>query len=281
MKLTVLVDNNTLTDLYFSGEPGFSLFIESEDFSGLFDVGYSGCFLINAQKAGIDVCDCDFIAFSHGHADHTWGLSYLLSHRFEQMVNGKTLRSPVFYAHPDAFLSRTAHGLPEVGMLVTRERLEVHGTVVTSRNPVFIREDLVFLGEIPGQAGAGAPGESGRRYVRKNGDLEEDPLADDTALVWRGKKGLVIMTGCSHAGICAIVEYACTVCGDDRVQDIIGGFHLFRTPAGDVQHIGATLAARGVTTVHPCHCTGSDARSILSGSLDVKETGAGMVLTYT
>jgi 7,8-dihydropterin-6-yl-methyl-4-(beta-D-ribofuranosyl)aminobenzene 5'-phosphate synthase len=281
MKLTVLVDNNTLTDLYFSGEPGFSLFIEWEDFSGLFDVGYSGCFLGNAQRAGIDVCDCDFIAFSHGHADHTWGLSYLLSHRFERMVNGKILRSPVFYAHPDAFLSRTAHGLPEVGMLVTRERLEAHGTVVTSRNPVFIREDLVFLGEIPRQAGADVPAESGSRYVRKDGELEEDPLSDDTALVWRGKNGLVIMTGCSHAGICAIVEYACTVCRDDRVQDIIGGFHLFRTSADRVKEIGATLAARRVTTVHPCHCTGSDARSILSGFLDVKETGAGMVLTYT
>jgi 7,8-dihydropterin-6-yl-methyl-4-(beta-D-ribofuranosyl)aminobenzene 5'-phosphate synthase len=280
MKLTVLVDNNTMTDLYFSAEPGFSLFCEWETFSGLFDVGDSGCFLRNAQKAGIDGCNCDFIAFSHGHADHTWGLSHLLSHRFEQMVNGKTLRSPVFYAHPDVFLSRTAHGLPEVGILIPRERLEVHGTVITSRKPVFIRDDLVFLGEVPREAGDDASGESGERYIRKAGELAEDRLADDTALVWRGENGLVIMTGCSHAGICAIVEYACTVCGDDRVQDIIGGFHLYRTPSARVREIGATLAARRITTVHPCHCTGSEARAILSGFLDVQETGAGMALHY-
>ncbi len=55
MKLTVLVDNNTLIDRYFYGEPGISYFIADEDKRILFDVGYSDVFIRNAQKMNIDL----------------------------------------------------------------------------------------------------------------------------------------------------------------------------------------------------------------------------------
>lgn len=281
MRITILADNTTITDLYFSGEPGLCLHISGNGWTGLFDLGYSGCFLKNARIAGIDVGDCDFVVFSHGHADHTWGLSHLLSHRFEQMTLGKTLREPVFYAHPDAFLSRSLAGLPEVGMLVARDRLEVHGKVVASREPVFIREDLVFLGEIPRMQHGDEQEPAGNRYVIRRPDgVAEDHLADDSALVWLGKNGLVIMTGCSHSGICAIVKRAREVCGDDRIQDIIGGFHLFRTPPLRISEIGAELAGCTISMIHPCHCTGAQAQGILSGFLHVCETGVGMSMDY-
>ena len=51
-------------------------------------------------------------------------------------------------------------------------------------------------------------------------------MLDDSALVYCGEKGLTIITGCSHSGICNITEYAKAVCGDDRIAGIIGGFHL-------------------------------------------------------
>ena len=56
--------------------------------------------------------------------------------------------------------------------------------------------------------------------------MEPDHLLDDTALAFRSAEGLVIITGCSHAGICNITEYAREVCGERRVIDIIGGLHL-------------------------------------------------------
>ena len=80
MKLTVLLDNNTFIDQYYLGEPGVSYFIEVDGKKVLFDVGYSDAFLTNAQKAGIDLADIDFVILSHGHLDHTRGLPYLIKY---------------------------------------------------------------------------------------------------------------------------------------------------------------------------------------------------------
>ncbi|MCP6429124.1 MBL fold metallo-hydrolase, partial [Klebsiella pneumoniae] len=60
----------------------------------------------------------------------------------------------------------------------------------------------------------------------KEGLWQEDFVLDDSALVYMSERGLVIITGCSHSGICNIIEYAKKVCNEDRICDIIGGFHL-------------------------------------------------------
>ena len=65
MELTVLVDNNTLIDRYFYGEPGVSYFIEDEGERILFDVGYSDVFIKNAQKMNIDLLNVGFLVLSH------------------------------------------------------------------------------------------------------------------------------------------------------------------------------------------------------------------------
>jgi len=77
MKLRVLVDNNTLTDRPFVGEPALAHFIEAEGKKILFDVRYSDVFVTNAGKLHIDLLDVDFVELSHGHLDHTWGSSPL------------------------------------------------------------------------------------------------------------------------------------------------------------------------------------------------------------
>ena len=61
LSLTVLVDNTTLTDHYFLGEPGLSFILETKGKKILFDTGYSRAFLANAEKIGISLCDLDYI----------------------------------------------------------------------------------------------------------------------------------------------------------------------------------------------------------------------------
>ena len=65
MKLHVLVDNNTLVDQYYLGEPGFSVLIEDRDTRLLFDTGYSDIFIRNGQRMGLVFTDLDFILLSH------------------------------------------------------------------------------------------------------------------------------------------------------------------------------------------------------------------------
>ena len=83
MNLYVIVDNNTIIDKYYKGEPALSFYIEDNDCKILFDTGYSDIFLENARKMGINLCDIDCIVLSHGHNDHTCGLQYLMNFEFK------------------------------------------------------------------------------------------------------------------------------------------------------------------------------------------------------
>ena len=107
MKLTVLVDNNTIIDQYLLGEPAVSYYIETGDQNILFDAGYSDAFLINAQRLDIDLTKLDKVVLSHGHLDHTWGLQYLVRLLCEKPVYNAKGKKPVLIAHPEVFLSRT------------------------------------------------------------------------------------------------------------------------------------------------------------------------------
>jgi 7,8-dihydropterin-6-yl-methyl-4-(beta-D-ribofuranosyl)aminobenzene 5'-phosphate synthase len=78
LELSVLVDNNTLIDRYFQGEPGVSYHLQDGGTNILFDAGYSDAFIRNAEKMGIHLLDIDVVVLSHGHLDHTWGLYHLI-----------------------------------------------------------------------------------------------------------------------------------------------------------------------------------------------------------
>jgi len=107
MKLTVLVDNNTLIDRYFIGEPGVSYFIEDGNKKILFDVDYSDAFITNGEKMGIDFFNIDYLVISHSHLDHTWGLESYIKRLTEEIVEGKKFKKANFVAHPRVFDSKS------------------------------------------------------------------------------------------------------------------------------------------------------------------------------
>ncbi len=84
MELTVIVDNNTYIDKYFLAEPALSFYMEDAGTRLLFDAGYSDVFLRNVGKMDVELEKLTHIVISHGHNDHTGGLSYLSSLHFEQ-----------------------------------------------------------------------------------------------------------------------------------------------------------------------------------------------------
>jgi len=79
MRLRILVDNSNLVDRYLLAEPAFSALVETRSGKILFDLGYSGAFLENSRRMGVDIFDIRYIVLSHGHLDHTWGLAPLTS----------------------------------------------------------------------------------------------------------------------------------------------------------------------------------------------------------
>jgi 7,8-dihydropterin-6-yl-methyl-4-(beta-D-ribofuranosyl)aminobenzene 5'-phosphate synthase len=278
VKLTVLMDNHTLIGQYLAGEPAASYLIEEDSQQILFDVGYSDAYIANARKLSLDLLKLDFVVLSHGHLDHTWGLAPLLRLFTEGLARKLRVKTPRLVTHPLTFATRTHRGLPEIGSLLREETLARHFHLQLSRAPVHLTEHLVYLGEIDRKHDF-----EGQRPLGKilEGAAEKDDfLLDDSALAYRSPEGLVIITGCSHAGICNIVEHAKGVCDEDRVVDIIGGFHLLRPSREQLQGTVAYMRALRPRAVHACHCTDLASKIALADAVDLKEVGVGLTLEY-
>ncbi|MBN1455957.1 MAG: MBL fold metallo-hydrolase [Methanomicrobia archaeon] len=279
MQLTVLVDNNTLIDRYFLGEPAVSYFIEDAGTRILFDVGYSDAFLINAQKMAIDLRTLDFVVLSHGHLDHTWGLDPLIRLYIESKLERLESKRPTLVAHPATFQTKLLTGVGQIGSLVTETRAANYFTLHLSREPVWLTDRLVYLGEIPRRNEFEAQTPIGRVKSEKN-EEEADYSLDDSALAYQSSQGLVIIAACAHAGICNTLEYAREVCDEDRVADVIGGFHLLNPTERQLKGTLAYFASRQPVAVHACHCTDLHSKLALAQAVKLEEVGVGLQLNY-
>lgn len=278
MNLTVLVDNHTLIDRYFLGEPGLSFFIEIEGTRILFDAGYSSIFIDNARRMGIDLLDLDVVVLSHAHLDHTWGLRHLIDLFAQAAFEGRPVKRPQLVAHPAVFVSRVFGAVQEIGSLVSEDRAASHFDLRLTARPVWLHPRLVFLGEI--ERVTDFEGQTPIGRIRQPDGLRPDLLLDDSALAYRSTEGLVLVTGCAHAGICNTTAHAMKVCGDQHIRDIIGGFHLLDTPRDQLTETIRYLKKCAPDEIHACHCTDLSAKIALSRAAPVKAVGVGLKLTY-
>jgi len=120
----------------------------------------------------------------------------------------------------------------------------------------------------------------------KNLDLVPDPLIkDDQAIVVNVKnKGLVVITGCGHAGIINSVDYARKVTGVDKIHAIIGGFHLPADGGIFEEAIDSTLKELqkiDPECIVPCHCTGWKATNRIIDLMPNKFTQSAVCTTFT
>ena len=260
MKLTVLMDNNTYIDQYYLGEPAVCYYIEEGDARVLFDAGYSDAFLKNAEAMGIDLNVLTHIVLSHGHDDHTRGLLFLPT-SYAQLI-----------AHPDCFLPKTFDGM-SIGAPFSAEEAAKHWNYMPCKGVLPVTENLLFLGEIPRVTDFESKNPIGFR--EENGEKTPDFLMDDTGLVYRTAEGLFLITGCSHSGICNMVEYAKQVCGDDRILGILGGFHLLEDNAQLSETIRYLKSCKP-KFLYPCHCVCLAGKAAMMAAMPVQEVGVGM-----
>ena len=253
MKLTVLVDNNTFIDEYYLAEPALSFYIECDNKKILFDVGYSDVFLKNAEKMGIDLNLCDYVVLSHGHNDHTGGLQYF---------NGEC---PII-AHPSCFHKKYVDDL-YIGCPVAIA--DFKGSIKS----IQLTEHLVYLGQIPRVTDFENTSLLGYECI--DNEKKDDYLLDDTALVYQSDDGLFVITGCSHSGICNIIEYAKKVCNDNRIVGVIGGMHLFDVNDNTNKTI-QYLNDCNILDVYPCHCVSLKVKAKMMQTMNVHEVGVGL-----
>jgi 7,8-dihydropterin-6-yl-methyl-4-(beta-D-ribofuranosyl)aminobenzene 5'-phosphate synthase len=268
LRLIVLVDNNTYIDQYYFGEPAVSYYIEDEESKILLDVGYSDLFIRNANALGVDLESITTIAISHGHDDHTRGLKYFMERKHNDNIS--------IVAHPYAFNEKVLNNLI-IGSPLSQEELKEKCNLILSKEPIGISKHITFLGKIPQTNNFEHRTSIGTQIVGKT--LIDDYIFDDTALVYRSENGIYIITGCSHSGICNIIEYAKEVSNDDRVLGVIGGFHLFEV----TERVNKTidyLKQNNIKELYPCHCTSFAVRAEIHNILPVKEVGVGLEINW-
>lgn len=204
MKITILVDNYVPNDKYLAGEPSFSCHIEHDGLKILFDTGISATPFRNAAKLKIDLSHLDYVVLSHGHLDHTWGLRNFIA-KFGGGTRGTPSRRTKLLCHPNA-LEPKKYGRENIGIKGTEAELAPHFDIITTKEPYRLDEKTVFLGEIPRTTGFENRTPLGKAKI--GGTWIDDFIQDDSALAIDTDEGIVIVTGCSHSGICNIIEQA-------------------------------------------------------------------------
>lgn len=221
----------------------------------LFDTGSTPNGLVdNMRILDLSPKDIETVVLSHGHFDHTTGLDGL------SKTLGRT-NLPVMI-HPEFWNRRRL-------MIPGRDPLEIPTTsksalqgvgfeVIEDRHPSFLLDgSLLITGEVDRTTSfeRGMPGQQAFR----GGEWVADPLIlDDQALVLNVQgKGLVVLTGCGHAGIVNIVRYAQKLTGIEKIYAIVGGFHLSGAAFEPlIDQTCELLAAFAPQVIVPTHCTG-------------------------
>jgi 7,8-dihydropterin-6-yl-methyl-4-(beta-D-ribofuranosyl)aminobenzene 5'-phosphate synthase len=247
----------TYSELPFA-EHGFSMLLRV--FSGentctiLYDTGVSpNGVVMNAERMGIDLNEVSYVVLSHGHYDHFGGLSAIIK---TVSKSGLTI-----IAHENMVKRRaTINSKGEIKEYPTfpKSKELAPAKIVNTKKPLLIADNLACVtGEIPRSVSFELGVMHNRIY--KDNRWQPDPLIiDERALVFNVKdKGLVVISGCAHAGIINTVQCAQHITGTAKVYAVLGGFHL----AGKEfeKRIDATvkeLKKIDPQLIVPSHCTG-------------------------
>ncbi|MGH3403923.1 MAG: MBL fold metallo-hydrolase [Streptosporangiaceae bacterium] len=230
----------------------------------LFDTGASPDGVTeNMRRLGVDPGSIEAIVCSHGHFDHTAGIDGLVR------TLGRTSLPVLIHPH---FWRRRRLQLPgrDPLELPTTSRSALTGAgfeIIEEQQPSFLFDRSVLVtGEVPRVTGyePGFP----PQQAWLDGAWQPDPLVlDDQALIFQvAGKGLVVITGCGHAGVVNIARYARRLTGDQPLYALVGGFHL-NGPLFEplIPRVLDDLAEMDPGVLVPAHCTGWRAQHALAG----------------
>ncbi len=249
---------------------GYAALVEINGKRILFDTGDDPViFAKNVRAKGVDLTKLDFVVLSHRHGDHVSGLAYLLK------VNPKVkIYAPkdglggIFGSDIPSKFYRRDEALPAEMRYYggTPPEIMKLGTPFSGANIQLIDKTTEVMPGITLIALiSDAPGTR---------ELKELSLAIDTP------NGLVLVVGCSHPGIEAIVAEAAKI--NSHIHFLAGGFHM--VAAQDPVIAKVTYALHDtykVDFIAPGHCTGEPTFTALQKAFGDRYLYAGLGTTLS
>lgn len=253
LKVTIL--STMLAEGDELGEWGFAALVEADGRRVLFDTGAKADVVAkNLQTMKLELGDVRDVVLSHWHSDHVGGFMTL---RREAKAKADEALSR---AHVGAGIFQPRFGPPANVDMNPMTRLKADyeatgGKFTEHTRPVELFSGVWLTGPVPRKHPE--RNWSGRAQVRTpDGKLVEDTIGDDMALVVDTREGLVIVTGCGHAGVVNIIEHARSSVRPARVHALIGGIHLFNASEQTLEWTTGKLREFGVDHFIGAHCTG-------------------------
>ncbi|MGD1823045.1 MAG: MBL fold metallo-hydrolase [Pleomorphochaeta sp.] len=230
-----------------------SLYKDNKKHNILLDTAENGVSL----KNNIDILEVDLksvesLIISHAHSDHTHGLPWVIT-QLDKSAN--------VIAHPDVFLTGRSfvdNGITVINDCPNKDIITSHGNSIIESKEPYISPNSLFAvtGEIPRVTDFEIL--DYESYVIRDGKKEFDKILDDQAIVINiKKKGLLVISGCAHAGIINTIEYSKKITKINKLYGVIGGFHLPPKKNSSVsEKTIEALKAMSPEIIVPMHCTG-------------------------
>jgi 7,8-dihydropterin-6-yl-methyl-4-(beta-D-ribofuranosyl)aminobenzene 5'-phosphate synthase len=261
LKITVLAEDSVLYESPYLGQHGLSFLLEATRGEAtrriLVDVGQNPQALLhNMRIMNILPAGIDAIVLTHCHYDHTQGIVAVL-HEIGQ-------RELPVIAHPDVFRTHfvVQPYLRHVGVMQGDSGEEIEkagGRLYLTKDALEMMPGIMTTGEVKRQTDFEEVGIELKTI--EGGKIKDDPMLDDISVVSNVEgKGLVIVAGCSHAGVINIVRHAREITGCDRIEGIVGGLHLVDAPDARTKRTVEELSKLNPKWIWAGHCTGFKAQ---------------------
>ena len=234
---------------FHTGEWGFSAMIEVDGERILFDAGSrENTVLQNAKELKINLDNLDNIFISHNHKDHTGGL-ITLKKEYPNSFKNAHVGEGIFYSRPNPdgdgnYILSSRNTLKNLGI-----------KFISHKNPTQLVPGVWTTGQVP------------RKYDEKNwsgvskmidseGNTVEDIIPEDQSLFFDTENGIVLISGCGHAGLANTLDYVQKIIPGRPIYKIIGGFHLLKLSNDKLEWTAGKMREAGVNYFVGAHCTG-------------------------
>jgi 7,8-dihydropterin-6-yl-methyl-4-(beta-D-ribofuranosyl)aminobenzene 5'-phosphate synthase len=260
MLFTVIIDNNPHPTKKLDTEHGLSIYFEADNLKWLLDTGNSSAFIHNANMLGIKIEDIDYLVLSHGHRDHTGGLSaFLKANKKAKVILSEHIFGHTYYSFrhkskrditvdPEVFIKYHNRFSP----IIDSQNITKNVAIVTNfnlTNPTPKANSVLF--------------------AEHNSIMKPDTFKHEIAVCFKENNSLIVFSGCAHNGLLNTIESCSQFTKIKEITSCIGGTHLndrsdsnsFETDE-EIDQIAFTLKANYPNIKFITgHCTGDNARN--------------------